>query len=50
MSAKSAEGHSVLHSWCVQADWGAPTIAGDVGGGHTLFAVLDCLIAESDWS
>ena len=46
----SAERHSVLHSWCVQTDWDAPTIAGDVRGGRGLFAVLDRLIAESDWS
>jgi len=46
----SAERHSVLHSWRVQADWDAPTIAGDVRGGRGLFAALDCLIAESDWS
>jgi len=50
MSTRKAKRNSVLHSWCVQADWDAPTIAGDVRGGHTLFAVLDCLIAESDWS
>jgi len=46
----SAERHSVLHRWCVQAHWDAPTIAGDVRGGRGLFAVLDRLIAESDWS
>ena len=28
---KSAERQSVLHSWCVQADWDAPTIAGGSG-------------------
>ena len=46
----SAERASVLHSWCVQTDWDAPTIAGDVRGGRGLFVLLDCLIAESDWS
>jgi taurine--2-oxoglutarate transaminase len=25
------ERHSVLHSWCVQADWNAPTIVGGAG-------------------
>jgi taurine--2-oxoglutarate transaminase len=31
MSTRSAERHTVLHSWCVQADWDAPTIAGGKG-------------------
>jgi len=31
MSTRSAERHSVLHSWCVQADWDAPTIVGGEG-------------------
>ena len=31
MSAKSAERRTVLHSWCVQADWDAPTIVGGQG-------------------
>ena len=26
-----AESSSVLHSWCVQADWNAPTIVGGEG-------------------
>ena len=31
MSTMSAERQSVLHSWCVQADWDAPTVAGGRG-------------------
>jgi taurine--2-oxoglutarate transaminase len=31
MPAMSAERKSVLHSWCVQADWDAPTIVGGQG-------------------
>jgi taurine--2-oxoglutarate transaminase len=31
MSTTSTERHSVLHSWCVQADWDAPTIVGGSG-------------------
>jgi taurine--2-oxoglutarate transaminase len=31
MTAMSAERKSVLHSWCVQADWDAPTIVGGQG-------------------
>ncbi|MGE5358682.1 MAG: aminotransferase class III-fold pyridoxal phosphate-dependent enzyme [Bacteroidales bacterium] len=31
MSARNAERHTVLHSWCVQADWDAPTIVGGEG-------------------
>ncbi len=27
----SAERYSVLHSWCVQADWDAPTVVGGAG-------------------
>ncbi|HSU43902.1 MAG TPA: aminotransferase class III-fold pyridoxal phosphate-dependent enzyme, partial [Casimicrobiaceae bacterium] len=30
------ERHDVMHSWCVQADWDAPTIVG--GRGAHLFA------------
>ena len=31
MSARSAERQAVLHSWCVPADWDAPTIVGGQG-------------------
>ena len=31
MSTRSGERHTVLHSWCVQADWDAPTIVGGTG-------------------
>jgi len=31
MSTRKAERNSVLHSWCVQTDWDAPTIAGGRG-------------------
>ena len=31
MSTRNAERHAVLHSWCVQADWDAPTIVGGQG-------------------
>jgi taurine--2-oxoglutarate transaminase len=31
MSAENAERRTVLHSWCVQADWNAPTIVGGQG-------------------
>jgi taurine--2-oxoglutarate transaminase len=31
MSTSNAERRAVLHSWCVQADWDAPTIAGGRG-------------------
>ncbi len=36
-----AESSSVLHSWCVQAEWNAPTVVGGEGAlfwdesGHT---------------
>lgn len=31
MSTTSAERNTVLHSWCIQDDWDAPTIAGGCG-------------------
>ena len=31
MSTGSGERHTVLHSWCVQADWDAPTVVGGRG-------------------
>jgi taurine---2-oxoglutarate transaminase len=31
MSARTAEQRTVLHSWCVQAEWDAPTIVGGEG-------------------
>ena len=31
VSAVIAERDSVLHSWCVQADWNAPTVVGGKG-------------------
>jgi len=31
MSVGSGERHTVLHSWCVQAEWDAPTIVGGQG-------------------
>jgi taurine--2-oxoglutarate transaminase len=42
MSAQNGERRTVLHSWCIQADWDAPTIVGGQGArfwderGHVL--------------
>ena len=47
-----AETSSVLHSWCVQADWNAPTIVGGEGAwfwdesGHTyldMSSLAECM-------
>jgi taurine---2-oxoglutarate transaminase len=47
-----AENNSVLHSWCVQADWNAPTIVGGEGArfwdesGHTyldMSSLAECM-------
>lgn len=48
----SAESSSVLHSWCVQAEWNAPTIVGGAGArfwdesGHTyldMSSLAECM-------
>ena len=39
----TTERDDVLHSWCVQADWNAPTIVGGAGWKEIVLAVVGAI-------